>query len=180
MKHLQKLIFFLFALSLGITVLACKPTVKELTIPFTEMTWDNTLENIKSVEGEIVTTSPSAYNGTIYTFEKEYLGVTGNIKYSFDEENALKSVGWMYSSASIEELETLYQKVCSEAEKSYGKCGVDTTEYPNMKNSSVIGKFWYLDDGNIQVLLVYAGDDSVFQVQYVHPDVASENPNSVK
>lgn len=180
MKHLQKLLFFLFTLTLGILVLACKPAVKELTIPYTEMTWDNTLEDIQSIEGELLTSTPSAYNGTTYVFEKEYLDVKGNIKYSFDEKNALKSVGWMYSSASIDELETLYEKICSETEKSYGKCGLDTTDSAKQNNASVKANFWYLDDGNIQVLLVYAGEHSVLQIQYVHPDVASKNPNSAK
>lgn len=180
MKHLQKLLFFLFILTLGPTVLACKPTVKELTIPYTEMTWDNTLEDIESAEGELLSSSPSAYNGTTYMFEKEYLDIKGNIKYSFDNKNELKSVGWMYSSASIDELETLYQRISSETEKSYGKCDLDTTDSVSLKNSSIKGNFWYLDDGNIQLILVYAGDSSVLQIQYVHPDVASENPNSTK
>ena len=180
MKHLQKLLFFLFTLTLGITVLACKPAVKELTIPYTEMTWDNTLEDIKSTEGELLTSTASAYNGTTYMFEKEYLDVKGTVKYSFDENNTLKCVGWMYSSASIDELESLYQRIHSETEKSYGKCDLDTTESTTQKKSSLKGNFWYLEDGNIQLLLVYAGDNSVLQVQYVHPDVASENPNSAK
>ena len=177
MKHLRKLSFSLLALVLCITALACKPTKKELTIPYSEMTWNNTLEDIKSIEGELVTTSPSAYNGTTYVFEKEYLDVKGNIKYSFDENNALKSIGWMYSSASIDELETLYQRTCSETEDSYGKCDLDTENSSKLKNSAVKANFWYLEDGNIQILLIYAADYSVLQIQYVHPDVASENPN---
>ena len=180
MKHLQKLPFFLFVLTLCITALACKPATPKLTIPYTEMTWNNTLEDIQSAEGELLSTSPSAYNGTTYVFEKEFLDVKGNIKYSFDEKNTLKSIGWMYSSASIDELEALYKKICSETANHYGECDLDTADSSKLKSSAVKANFWYLDDGNIQILLIYAADYSVLQIQYIHPDVASENPNLTK
>ena len=47
----------------------------------------------------------------------------GTVKYSFDEENRLVSMAWMYEAKDSEDLAGVYDKLHGQAEDMLGKSG---------------------------------------------------------
>ena len=87
MKHFTKsTILFLLLTSMILSLCGCSSSSKQVACPFTENTWESTLEEIQASEGELLESYPSTYNGTTYVYNKEYLGLSGRIKYMFDSE----------------------------------------------------------------------------------------------
>ena len=106
MKHSTKFIAsFLLLTSFIFSLCGCSSPQKQVTCPFTEITWENTLEDVQALEGELLDSYYSSYKGTTYVYEKEYLGLSGTIKYMFDDKENLKSMAWLYLPESDEDLE---------------------------------------------------------------------------
>ena len=57
-----------------------------LDCPFTELTWNSTIDDMTAAEGENYSTYDSLYGGLCYTYPKEYEGCSGTVKYMFDVE----------------------------------------------------------------------------------------------
>ena len=55
-----------------------------------------TLDDIQALEGDSGESYDSVYDGTTYTYEKEYDGLKGTIKYMFDDKEKLVCLSWMY------------------------------------------------------------------------------------
>ena len=171
MKHFTK-----FAVSLLLTagtlfsLLGCSSATKEVTCPFTEITWESSLADVQALEGELQDSYYSTYKGTTYVYEKEYLGLPGSIKYMFDDEENLKSMAWMYLPESNEDLETVYADLVEQTNKLYGKSGFDSDM------STAKGEVWYLEGGNILIGVMSTGANEAIQYQYFHPDVSSKKP----
>lgn len=143
----------------------CKKESTLVTCPFTEITWDNTLEEIKASSGELIETKDSLYDGKSYLFSKEYKGQDGTVYYIFDDTEKLVSMAWGCTPDSSEQLGELYDELHSEITKEYGK-----SDYNPQGSNSV----WYTDGGNIILFTIDTESYKALQLNYVHPDVAEK------
>ena len=81
MKHLRTFFSVSLIIVLAITALTgCKKQPQAVKSPFTEMTWENSVEDVIAEEGDDYTTYESIYNGTTYEFAKNYLDQDGTVK----------------------------------------------------------------------------------------------------
>lgn len=169
MKSIIKTIMItLFLLS----IIGCSEQKEHVSVPFTEITWNSTLEEVQSKAGELLESYPSSYKGTTYVYAKSYDGMNGTIKYMFDADNHLKSMAWLYLPSSDQDLEDVYSKLVSQTTKWYGDSGF---------NSDLVtakGEVWYLEEGNILIGVMSTGINEAIQYQYFHPDVSSEKPQN--
>ena len=171
MKQLHKFVASLLLLtSITFSFTGCSSAAKEVICPFTEITWENTLEDVQAMEGELQDSYYSSYKGTTYVYEKEYLGLSGTIKYMFDDEENLRSMAWLYLPESDEELEDVYADLVKQTNKLYGKSGFDSDM------TTAKGEVWYLEGGNILIGVMSTGVNEAIQYQFFHPEVSSEKP----
>ena len=176
MKYLHKFIASLLLLtSISFSFCGCSSASKEVTVPFTEITWESSVEDVQALEGELQDSYYSSYKGTTYVYEKEYLGLSGSVKYMFDDEEKLMSMAWLYLPESDEDLENVYADLLKQTNKLYGKSGFDSDM------NSAKGEVWYLEDGNILIGVMSTGVNEAIQYQFFHPEVSSKKPaNSQK
>lgn len=144
----------------------CKKDVQVITCPFTEITWENNLEDIRETAGELLETRDSVYDGKSYLYSKEYKGHDGTVYYIFDDEENLVSMAWGYSSTSTQELNALKDDIYNELVETYGECDYDT----ELGGGSV----WYTDGGNIVLFSVDTAEYKALQLNFVHPSVAEK------
>ena len=171
MKHLHKFIASLLLFTtIALSLPGCASPAKEVTCPFTEITWESSLDDIQAVEGELQESYYSSYKGTTYVYEKEYLGLSGIIKYMFDDEEKLMSMAWLYLPESSEDLEDLYAELVKQTESRYGKSGFDSDM------TTAKGEVWYLEGGNILIGVMSTGVNEAIQYQFFHPEVSSQKP----
>lgn len=174
MKQTHKFLSLLLLLtSITLSLAGCSSS-KEVTIPFTEITWESSLEDVQALEGEPQDSYYSSYKGTTYVYEKEYLGLSGSIKYMFDDNEKLMSIAWLYLPESDEDLETVYADLVNQTNNLYGKSGFDS----DMNTAK--GEVWYLEDGNILIGVMSTGINEAIQYQFFHPEVSSQKPTDSK
>lgn len=179
MKRPRKLSALLLTLALS-AALAAGCGKKEATCPFTTITWGNTLEDIQKLEGDGSETYDSTvYGGPVYSYPKEYEGLEGTVKYSFDEENRLVSMAWMYEAKDSDDLAGVYDQIHSQAEDMLGKSGFkyNSDRFADLTSP---GDVWYLDTGNVILNTVDAKDVKILQYNFLHPDVSEGSPQDSK
>ena len=169
MKQSKNLVASLLLLTFVLSCVGCG-SKKEVTCPFTEITWENTLEDVQALEGELQDSYYSSFKGTTYVYEKEYLGLKGSIKYMFDAEDNLRSVAWLYLPESKEDLENVYADLVKQTNKLYGESGF------NSDMSTAKGAVWYSEGGNILIGVMSTGVNEAVQYQFFHPEVSSKEP----
>ena len=71
MKRLHKFVASLLLLT-GITLslTGCSSAQTKVECPFTEITWESTLEDVQAMEGELQDSYYSSFKGTTYVYEK--------------------------------------------------------------------------------------------------------------
>lgn len=173
--------FFALLLTLAASaVFAAGCEKKEAACPFTTITWDHTLEDIQELEGgEGESYDSTVYGGSVYSYPKEYEGLEGTVKYSFDEEDRLVSMAWMYEAKDSEDLAGVYDKLHGQAEDMLGKSGFkyNSDRFADLTSP---GDVWYLDTGNVILNTVDAEDVKILQYNFLHPDVSESNPQDGK
>lgn len=92
MKRLQKSIVLFFVIMANLFVLCSCGQTQKVECPFTEITWENSLDDVLALEGDPVESYDSIYSGTTYSFNKEFNGMQGTIKYMFDDNDKLMSM----------------------------------------------------------------------------------------
>ena len=170
MKKTNNFVTSLLLLTMFLLVFGCGASKKEVVIPFTNMTWENTLEDVQANEGELQDSYYSSYKGTTYVYEKEYLGLKGSIKYMFDDEENLRSIAWLYLPESKEDLEDVFADLVKQTKNLYGKSGFDSDM------GTAKSQVWYLEGGNILIGVMSTGVNEAIQYQFFHPEVSSEKP----
>ena len=170
MKYLSKKLVPSFLLILSLLLIGCSEKKEVVTCPFTEITWENTLEEVQALSGELIESYPSSYKGTTYVYKKEYDGMEGTIKYMFDDKNQLKSMAWLYLPTSKDDLEKVYAELVSRTTKWYGDSGFDSDLV------TAKGEVWYLEGGNVLIGVMSTGVNEAIQYQYFHPEVSSKKP----
>ncbi len=138
-----------------------------LDCPFTELTWNSTIDDMTAAEGENYSTYDSLYGGLCYTYPKEYEGCSGTVKYMFDAEDRLMSVAWAYSAETAEELETLYNSISASTVEKYGESGYDANGVGNY------GGVWYRENGDIILTTMVTTENKALQYAYLHPLVSN-------
>ena len=106
MKRLRKSVILLFLIAMCLFICSCGRS-KKAECPFTEITWENTLDEVLALEGEPLDSYPSTYSGTTYTFSKDFHDMSGTIKYMFDDNDRLMSMAWLYIPESKDDLENV-------------------------------------------------------------------------
>lgn len=163
MKQLRKVLCLIFIFVMSTSCLfGCG--AKEVTCPFTEIKWENTVEDIFALEGENYEEGESLYYGDSYVYPKEYKGYNGTIQYMFDEKDKLACMVWLYSSESGDEISDLYKEITEELTAEYGEGGLDSAFA-----SQVGGNVWYLDGGNIILMASLVDEYKAVQFSYVSP-----------
>lgn len=174
MKRTQRMISVLMILALFASMASgCQR--KEVTCPFTTITWNDTLDEIRELEGEPAESYDSVYGGTTYTFGKEYDGLKGTIKYMFNDEEKLVCLSWMYETDDSGDLKDVYDKLHSKAEDMLGKSGYKFKS-DKFADMSTPGDVWYLDTGNVSLAAVDTSEVKAVQYTFLHPDVSEEKP----
>ena len=170
MKHSRKILCLVLSFLLSASFLLGCGT-KEVICPFTEITWDNTAEDIFALEGEEYEDGDALYYGASYKYEKEYRGLNGSIQYMFDEEDKLACMAWLYASDSQDEIQKLYDTIHEEMVDKYGKGG-----YESEFQSQITGDVWYLEGGNIILLISTVDEYKALQFSFVSPQHSLEEP----
>ena len=140
-----------------------------LSIPFTEITWENSLEDVEELEGDVLETYDSTYGGTTYSYEKSYKDIDGVVKYMLDEDGKIVCIAWQCTLDSQEELDDIYETILDETTDQYGECDFTPPNYNSKAN------VWYLDNGNISIFTVSASTAYTLQYTFTHPDVAERS-----
>lgn len=169
--HLRVLFFSCILLAL---LCACggQKSVSDPAAPFTELTWEATAQDMIAVEGENYETYPSVYNGTTYTYPKQYLGKDGTIKYMFDQDGALMSAAWAFSSENVGVLQDLYDEIEASVNASFGESGYSADETNSVGN---YGNVWYLEQGDIILNTMITSEAKALQYAYLHPSVSNKD-----
>lgn len=167
--------FFLPAALILIAVLTAGCQKSKNTCPFTDISWGDTLEDITELEGDSSESYDSIYDGTTYTFPKEYIGLKGTIKYTFDDKDRLVGISWMYECSDSEDLRAVYDKIHAEAYESLGESGykLNSDKFAEMASPSDV---WYLKSGNVILNTVDSSELKALQYTYLHPDVSEDRP----
>lgn len=175
MKHSHKIIASVLFLTVALlSLVGCSSAQAKTECPFTEITWNSTLEDVQALEGELQDSYYSSFKGTTYVYEKEYLGLPGTIKYMFNDEEKLMSMAWLYLPESDEDLENVYADLVKQTTNLYGKSGFDSDM------TTAKGEVWYLEDGNILIGVMSTGVNEAIQYQFFHPEVSSKKPANSK
>ena len=169
MKHLHSITsLLLVTLLLSFSFTGCgaeKPTV----VPYTSLTLDNSYEDMVKAEGESKDSYDSVFEGTTYSYPKNYLGLDGNVTYNYDADNQLCSISWMYVADSKEDVSDIYDNIKKELVSSYGESG-----YSNGVSSNS-GDVWYRKEGNIILSCVTTDSLTAISYTYMHPRVSTKH-----
>lgn len=138
--------------------------------PFTDLSWSASTEDMIAAEGRDYETYPSVYNGTTYTYPKQYLGKDGTVKYMFDENGALMSAAWAFSSENIGVLQDLYNEINASVNASFGESGYNADGTNSVGN---YGNVWYLEQGDIVLSTMITSEAKALQYAYLHPSVSN-------
>lgn len=145
---------------------ACAQVDEPLRCPYTSLWWGDDLEDVLTLEGEPLETYASVYGGDTYVFPREFMGVSGQIKYMFDESENLASLAWMYSDADADAVLAAYAQIYGELEDQLGEFG-----YANA-NSTNAGGVWYTQAADILINVVSMQQSTAMQYTYINPDAS--------
>lgn len=168
MKNKKKRILTLYlALVLAVLPLTGCGSKASSTLPecpFSELKWASSVKDMEKIEGSDYETYDSVYGGTTYTYAKDYQGVTGTVKYMFDDKKHLACIAWAYGSESEDELYRLYETIHADVETAYGESGYNTEKETNY------GDVWYLEDGNIIISTMVTNSQKALQFAFLSPE----------
>ena len=153
---------------ISVIILAgCSGRGSAIGSPFTELGWEATEEEMKSIEGEPAETYASIYKGTTYTYPRQYLGRDGVIKYMYDDTGRLCNVSWSYTGDSADNVTQVYRAVCDDTEKLFGS-GQDDDGVGNYC------RMWLTDSGTVMANAVITKDVTVMQIAYMSKEVSKQ------
>ncbi|MBQ9503890.1 MAG: hypothetical protein IJU93_02675 [Lachnospiraceae bacterium] len=133
---------------------------RPLKIPFSSLGWTSTLEDMEKADGKVYVTFASS-GGTTYQYIKEYLGVSGYLKYHFNDQGILVGIAWSCEAADKKELNSLYEKISSDLTAAYGE---------GKTTSSGLNHAWELSDGtSVRLNTGFGGSDTSLQYFYINP-----------
>lgn len=161
----SKRFILLFPVLFALVLCACRKEESPAApvSPFSDSTWEYTVEDILAYEGSSSETYDSVYGGICYTYPKTYQEHQGTIKYMFDDKERLMCIAWACSADEAQELYDFYDLIEKDVNSQTGETG----------SSSNTGCVWYRENGNIILSLMITSDLKAMQYAYLHPDVSS-------
>lgn len=140
--------------------------INEPDIPFTELSFLSTLDDVVKTEGDKYETYDSIYNGTTYTYDKTYMDKSGTIKYMFDDKEELVNIAWTCSFIDDDATIAAYNDALSTIEKDFGAPTKNVDGFMNYAET------WKLANCNIVVSAVTTSDAKMIQIAFLSPKVA--------
>ena len=169
MKHFNSIIsLLLVTLLVSFSFTGCGEE-KTTEVPYTDLTLDSTYEDMVKLEGESNETSDNFYEGITYSYPKTYLGLEGDVTYSYDADNQLCSISWIHVADSKDDVTDIYDNIKKELVSSYGESGYGSGVQTNS------GDVWYRKEGNIILSCVTVDSLSALSYTYMHPRVSSKH-----
>ena len=171
MKSVNRSLSFLTALMLVLFLIGCGNAAaadNQSGCPFSNLAWDATVEDMTNLEGEQFETYDSIYQGTTYTYAKEYLGFTGMIKYMYDGDGRLCNMAWSYAGTDTEDVNKVYEAVCADTSTRFGESKTDD-------GVGNLGQTWVTKTETIMVNAVMTNDTNVMQIAFMRADVSEQN-----
>ncbi len=145
----------------------CGQNASSFDCPYTTLNWDTTAEELISVEGSNYETYDSMYKGLTYTYDKEYLGLNGTVKYMFDSGNKLVNVAWTYTSENDTDIQDSYLAVYN------ALCDIRGSESENADGVNTYGEIWRDEvKGNVVLSGVLTSDSKMIQCSFMSPEVS--------
>ena len=138
-----------------------------INCPFSELSFESSMEDMTAVEGEGYDTYDSIYKGLTYTYPKEYLGSAGMIKYMYDDAGKLCNISWSYTGSDAEDVMNVYNNVVEDMKRLFGEG----------KNDDGVGNYceiWTGDAGTVMANAVVTNDTYVMQVAYMSAEVSKQ------
>ena len=109
----SKRFILLFPVLFALVLCACRKEENPAApvSPFSDSTWEYTVEDVLAYEGSSPETYDSVYGGICYTYPKTYQERQGTIKYMFDDKERLMCVAWTCSADEAQELYDFYDLI---------------------------------------------------------------------
>ncbi len=167
MKQRILRLLFAAAITASIALTGCGGQKVAAISPFTELSWDASVDDMVKAEGDQYETYDSIYQGTTYTYSKTYLEKDGMIKYMYDGDGKLCNVSWSYTGDTPDSVMTVYRDVCKDTEKIHGK----STSDDGVGN---YGQVWNTAGGTVMANAVITNDVRVMQIAYMSEAVSKQ------
>lgn len=135
-------------------------------IPYSDITFPATAQNVFDSEGSDYETYESIYEGTTYTYVKNYMDNNGTVKYMCNQNDEVMNIAWTYACDNGTDIMILYNKILSSLESENGK---STQNSDGVNNYAQV---WKLDTGNIILSAVITNDSKMLQIAYLSPEVS--------
>lgn len=165
MKRIKLICLLLCAVMVTVLLSGCR---KETKIPFTDIKWNASEEDVKNAEGEPKEVYNSVYNGNAYAYDKTFLTFDGTVKYMFSEDGKLASVAWAFQSTDPEQVSRVYKIIQDREIQDNGR-----SEFSNT-NETAYGDVWYLDDVDILITRLDMVEGSALQYAYINKDFSAK------
>ena len=146
----------------------CGSKAASLNCPYTTLSWEDRVDDMTALEGANYETYDSIYQGTTYTYAKDFLDYGGTIKYMYDEEGTLCNVSWAYTGTSEDDVMDVYNAVCSEMSDRFGEGTVDD-------GVGNLCEMWVLENETVMANAVITDDTKVMQVAFMSASVSKQN-----
>ena len=167
MKHRILRLILTAAITSVLVLAGCGEQQAAAISPFTELSWNASVDDMIKAEGNGYETYDSIYQGTTYTYSKTYLEKEGMIKYMYDSDGKLCNVSWAYTGESPDSVMTVYRNVCKDTEKIHGK----STSDDGVGN---YGQVWNTAAGTVMASAVITNDVRVMQIAYMSEEVSKQ------
>lgn len=140
--------------------------------PFTEATWDSSIEDLISLHGcEPSEEYQSNFGGPCYIFRNiSYNGLNGFIRYLYNDKNELAEVFFDVNFSSAEKALQAYNDCYNSYFQKYGKSGY------SMDENGVIGNVWYRNSGNVGIMVSNVLNIHLLRITYASPEISTANP----
>ena len=130
-------------------------------VPFTEITWDNTLDQIYDLEGTVYEKSLSMAGGYNYIFAKKYLNFDGYIQYNIDDNDTLSGISWYYIGNDQNLAKEIYTTIQEHTSSILGR--VEPIHSSNIHS----GYKWETDDCTIFLISFAQNEEYAVQISYL-------------
>ena len=131
-------------------------------IPFSDMTFDNNYEDVIGAHGEPEDEEKS-YLGTSYCYPSDYMREDSEIRYTFDEDDKLAGITWLYETEDGEDIVSCYNELHAALTEKYGETEAAT------KDETQLSDIWRLPTGNITLAAVVSSDYNGIMYTYLSP-----------
>lgn len=161
MKKKLLLLITLFTFMLALFT-ACTPNTSSASIaPFTNATWESSLESICESEGNEYESSLSMSGGYNYIFPKQYLGCDGYVQYNIDDAGTLAGVSWFYIGNDEKTASEIYTAIQKDTTANLGS-------QESLDSSNIYsGNKWETADSNVLLVSFSQNGEHAVQISYL-------------